>query len=561
MSEAAESRTRLARLAVDQKMVSQETIDRVLELLDAKQSAIPLGELLLQLGHIDESQFKVLMALDHASHPGRSAVQDSQLFGEAVVARGLATPYQVEDCLRKQAELAARGIFKNLGELMVERGLLTAEQVKELVEEQDLYIMYCPQCGERYNVLRAWEAQAKCPADSRLLARAGRDAGVGVAATLGGGGETADSPIGMEAGGCRIVELIARGSMGAVYKAKHVGLNRYVAVKLLPSISKNPELVKRLLFEARAVAKLEHPNIVQVYDVGFQKGYFFIVMQLLKGQTLEERMADFGVPRDEALGIARDVAQGLQAAHERGVVHRDLKPANIMITEDGRARLTDFGLAQDTDNPEEKPGLIVGTPYYMSPEQWLGHKADERSDLYSLGIILYSMLAGRRAFEGETVNELMQQHLKAAPPSLKKIDPSLPDGLCAIVRKMVAKPPKKRYPNVAGFLADLGRFQRGEDPEAMAEFGTMVKCGFCEAYNPVTEKKCRICGERLHGAGGPIEIVGSPDEVKCPGCGKPNPKGTLMCQHCGQPWCVRCKRRLAVLEGLCHHCMGNARKR
>jgi hypothetical protein len=562
MSQSGESRVRLARLAVEQKMVSQETIDRVMELLDARKSGVPLGEFLLQLGHITDQQFKTLMALHHAGAPEGATAEESQLFGEAVVARGLATPGQVDACLRRQAELAARGVFKNLGELMVERGILSPEHVKGLVEEQDLVIMFCPRCGEKYNVLTAWEEKAKCPADGQTLARAGRDAGVGVAATLGEGGGTADSPIGMEAGGCRIVELIARGSMGSVYKAKHVGLNRYVAVKLLPSISNNPDLVKRLLFEARAVAKLEHPNIVQVYDVGFQKGYFFIVMQLLKGQTLEERLAEFGaLPLDEALDVTRDVAQGLQAAHERGVIHRDLKPANIIITDDGRARLTDFGLAQDTDNPEEKPGLIVGTPYYMSPEQWLGHKADERSDLYSLGIILYQMLAGRRCYEGETVNELMQQHLKGTPPSLKKFDASLPDGLCAVVRKMIAKPPKKRYANAAEFLGDLSRFRRGEDPEAVGEFGVMVKCGFCEAFNPVTEKKCRICGENLHGGGGPIEIAAPVDEVKCPGCRRPNPKGTLMCKHCGKPWCVRCKRRLAVLEGLCHVCLGNTPSR
>src|SRR5436190_10432772 len=447
MSERSDSNVRAADMAVARNMVDRGTADRALHLLEARDSNISVGELLLQLGHITGDQFKELMAAHHASaSPAETALDESQLFGEAVVARGLATPDQVNDALREQAELAGQGTFKNLGELLIVRRILTSEQVKGLVHEQDQVIMICPSCGEKYNVLKQWRGKAKCPSDSALLADIQQSASVGVAATLGSGTATSESPIGMEAGGCRIVELIGRGSMGAVYKAKHVGLNRYVAVKLLPSVSNDPELVKRLLFEARAIAKLEHPNIVQVYDVGFQRGYFFIVMQLLKGQTLEDRLLEeTQLPVPTALDITLDVANGLAAAHAKGIVHRDLKPANVMLTEDGKARLTDFGLAQDAENPDGREGLIVGTPYYMSPEQWLGHKADERSDLYSLGVILYQMVTGHQPFEGATINELMHQHLKVAASTPKKHDASLSDGLCAVVKKMLAKPPKKRY--------------------------------------------------------------------------------------------------------------------
>ena len=557
------SRMLVAKIAVEQKMVSESAVNRVLELLDAKKSEIPLGELLLQLGHITGDQFKKLMALHHASTlAGGGTEEDQQLFGEAVVARGLATPDQVNGALKEQAELAGKGVFKNLGELLIERGALTMDQVKDLVEEHDQVIMFCPHCGEKYNVLKSWETAAKCPADSVLLVRSGRDTTVGVAATLGTGSGEAESPVGMECGGCRIIELIARGSMGAVYKAKHVGLGRYVAVKLLPSLSQNPDLVKRLLIEARAVAKLEHPNIVQIFDVGFQRGYFFIVMQLLKGETLEDRLAEMKrLPVVTALEIARDVASGLGAAHAKGIIHRDVKPANVMVTEDGRARLTDFGLAQDVENPDDKAGLIVGTPYYMSPEQWLCHKADERSDLYSLGVIFYQMVTGRRPFEGDTVNELMHAYLKVGAASLKKHDPELSDGLCALAKKMLAKPPRKRYPNVPAFLEDLRKVMAGEEPDAMAEFGTLVKCGFCEAFNPMTEKKCKVCGENLHEAGGPLEIAAREDEFKCPGCGGINKKGVRACGDCRKPFCTRCRRRLSVLRGHCHECMPHLRRR
>ena len=556
MAEGRETRTLLAKIAVAEKMISQEVMDRVLDLMEAKDTQLQLGELLLQFGHITDAQFKQLMSLYQAARRPE-AREDQKLFGEAVTSQGLATPDQVNACLREQAELAAQGIFKNLGELLVERRVLTEGQVRKLVEEQDQAIMVCPNCAEQYNVLRKWRGKARCPTDSVVLVIPSGETAVGVAATLGGR-EEPGSPIGMECGGCRIVELIAKGTMGMVYKAKHVGLNRYVAVKLLPSLSQDPEVVKRLLFEARAVAKIEHPNIVQVYDVGFQKGYFFIVMQLLRGQTLEERQSELqSMPVEFSLDVARDVAQGLGAAHGRGIIHRDLKPANIMVTEDGRARLTDFGLAQDTDNPEEKPGIIVGTPFYMSPEQWLGHKADERSDLYSLGIILYQMVTGRRPFDGTHVHELMNQHLKtpAVPP--EKHDPRLPEGVAAIIKKLIAKAPRKRYANVGEFLADLKRLGAGQDPDALQEFGARVKCGFCEAFSPMSAKKCTICGESLHHAGGPIEIAMMEDEFKCPNCGAYNRHRARACVQCRKPFCTRCRKRVAVLRGVCHQCMSN----
>jgi predicted Ser/Thr protein kinase len=567
MGDLSESNVRAGKIAVGTGMVDQGTVDRALHLLEARDSQITLGELLLQLGHITPEQFKELMALHHAAAqaagpaPNSSVMEESGLFGEAIVKRGLATPDQVNDALREQAELAAKGVFKNLGELLIARKVLSPAQVKNLLQEQDQDIMICPACNEKYNVLKGWAGKARCPSDSATLVEISQSASVGVAATLGAAGETPDSPIGMEAGGCRIVELIGKGSMGAVYKAKHVGLNRYVAVKLLPSVSNDPEMVKRLLFEARAIAKLEHPNIVQVYDVGFQRGYFFIVMQLLKGQTLEERLTEERqIPVPTALDIIQDVANGLAAAHAKGIVHRDLKPANIMLTEDGKARLTDFGLAQDAENPDGREGLIVGTPYYMSPEQWLGHKADERSDLYSLGVILYQMVTGHRAFSGETVNELMHQHLKVVAPSPKHYDSELADGLCAMIKKMIAKPPKKRYPHVPEFLDDLKKVSTGEDPDALSEFGQMVKCQFCETFNAITDKKCKICGETLGDAAGPLEIAARPDEFKCPGCGHLNRKGSKVCGGCRKHFCGRCKIRVAVLRGYCHRCMPNLRR-
>jgi tRNA A-37 threonylcarbamoyl transferase component Bud32 len=560
MGEPREDPERVARIVLAQKMAAPDTVDRVVRLIRERKLDLPLAELLLQLGHITPEQFDRLTSL--AKSAGEESREEQELFGRTVVERGLATAEQVQACLKDQAALVEKGVFKNLGELMVEKGILTAAQVKNLLEEQDQVIMFCPRCAERYNVLREWVGKAQCPIDKEGLARAGPGTGVGVAATLDVASQEADSPIGMDVGGCKIVELIGRGSMGAVYKARHLGLNRYVAIKMLPSLSHDPAVVKRFLFEARAVAKLEHPNIVQVYDIGFQTGYFFIVMQLLKGQTLEERLVEIGaLPVPDALSIARDVAQGLGAAHEKGIIHRDIKPSNIVLTEAGQGRLADFGLAQDRENPEERPGLIVGTPYYMSPEQWLGHKADQRSDLYSLGIILYQMATGRRPFEGETVNDLMHQHLKVVARSPQAYDEGLSAGLCAMIKKMIAKAPNKRYPDVSEFLKDLRKVVHGEDPEAMAEYGPVVKCGFCETFNPTTEKKCKVCGEPLQAPKGPIELAARPDEFKCPGCRGLVVKGARSCPHCGKAFCVRCKQQFATERGHCPACLPHAPKK
>ena len=148
-----------------------------------------------------------------------------------------------------------------------------------------------------------------------------------------------------------------------------------------------------------------------------------------------------------------------------------------------------------------------------------------------------------------------------APRSPKEYDESLPDGLCALVKKMMAKPPGKRYAGAPAFLADLEKVIRGEDPDAVQEFGTFVRCGFCETFNPVTERRCKVCGEHLHVAGGPLEIAVRPDEFKCPGCGALNGKNARACGRCRKVFCARCRRRLAVLRGYCERCMSHARRR
>ena len=476
---------------------------------------------------------------------------DQKLLVDTLLRRGLATAEQVGRCRTEQKELASNGVFMTLPDLMVARGIVTRDQVRRLVDRQDHVKMVCPECSVKYRILRAWRGKAQCPSDGKLLEDAGST-----------GSADTEGPIGMEVGGCRIQSLLGKGTGGAVYLAKHVGLDREVAVKLLPSASQDPDMIQRLLSEARAVAKLEHENIVQVHDVGFRNGYFYIVMQFLRGQTLEKYLKEMGpLPVATAMEMARGVAQGLVAAHAKGIIHRDLKPENVMISEGNRVRLTDFGLARDLENPEEKPGLIVGTPYYMSPEQWLGHKADERSDLYSLGVMLYQMVTGKRPFEGETVQEVMDLHLKTTPRSPRSLNSSLTDGASAMIRKLIVKAPKKRYENALKLLRDLKKVIAGEEPDALREFGARVKCGFCETFNPMRSKKCQVCGEPLGAvAAAPLEIAARSDEFRCPGCDTLNRRGSRACGSCRKPFCRRCREQIAGHRGFCTACSGTFRR-
>src|SRR5262245_45841612 len=236
----------------------------------------------------------------------------------------------------------------------------------------------------------------------------------------------------------RITSLIGRGGMGEVYAADDTRLGRKVAIKLLPgSLAHDPERLKRFTQEAKAASALNHPSILTIYDVDEVDGHPFLVSEFIDGQTLRDRLRRGGLTLRESLDIAGQVANALAAAHAAGIVHRDVKPENIMLREDGLAKLLDFGLAKvaldlsATDEtvaavgPETTPGLVMGTTQYMSPEQARGRKVDARSDIFSLGIVLYEMAAGRPPFTGETPSDLIAAILHYEPPPLEAAPPEL----------------------------------------------------------------------------------------------------------------------------------------
>jgi serine/threonine protein kinase len=276
----------------------------------------------------------------------------------------------------------------------------------------------------------------------------------------------------------RILEQIGSGGMGVVYRARDTRLDRDVALKFLPpELLRNPLALERFQREARAASSLNHPNICTIYEVDNAEGQPLLAMELLEGRTLRERLADRpSLKFPEVLDLAIQIADALQSAHAKDIVHRDIKPANIFITRDGRAKILDFGLAKvtapslnaaDADTPTEaglitRPGVTVGTVYYMSPEQAAGEPLDSRTDLFSFGLVLYEMATGRRAFGGKTAVAL-SGILHGQPTPVASINPHLTPQFQQIIEKALEKDRDVRYQSAAELRADLRRLRRDAD--------------------------------------------------------------------------------------------------
>ena len=257
-----------------------------------------------------------------------------------------------------------------------------------------------------------------------------------------------------------IVSKIGEGGMGVVWRARDSRLGRDVAIKVLPaSLSENTDRLNRFEQEAQAAGALNHPNILVIHHIGIHDGAPYIVSELLEGETLRDRMAGAALPQRKALDYALQIARGLAAAHEKGIIHRDIKPDNVFITDDGRVKILDFGLAKltsatdgtqsQTEVPTRKvntdPGTVMGTMGYMSPEQLKGQPADHRSDIFSFGAILYEMLSGKRAFRGDSMAETMSAILREDPPDLSETNKTVSPALERVVRHCLEKNPAERF--------------------------------------------------------------------------------------------------------------------
>ncbi len=282
-------------------------------------------------------------------------------------------------------------------------------------------------------------------------------------------------PSGFRLGRYEILAPLGSGGMGEVYRARDARLEREVAVKVLPeAVAEDPESLVRFEREARAVAALPHPNIVAIHDLGHEAGVRFAVLELLEGETLRQKLAGGPLPWRRALEIAVPVAEALAAAHARGIVHRDLKPENLFLTSDGRAKILDFGLARHfspelsddtsaaTEGPMTRPGIVMGTLSYLSPEQARGESVDGRSDLFALGSVLHEMLTGRRAFSAPTASDTLVAILRDDPPPPSRLGVNLPPELWDVVRRCLEKSVERRFQSASDLAFALASLSRAD---------------------------------------------------------------------------------------------------
>lgn len=272
------------------------------------------------------------------------------------------------------------------------------------------------------------------------------------------------SMIGLMFGRCKVIEKLGQGGMGTVYKAYHQTLDQNVVLKVLPAaLARSAEFRERFTREARACAKLYHQNVVQVLDAGYENGVYFYLMEFVDGSSLEDLLTHgkrFSV--QEACQIIRDTAIGLEMAHKQGIIHRDIKPSNIMLTKTSIVKVADFGLACNLGAERiSLPGQMMGTPHYMSPEQWDGVGVEERSDLYSLGITFYFLLTGQVPFSGTTPVAILKKHAMEKPPPLSKFNKAIPPAVEAIVLKLMAKNKEDRYADARELITALDNFLQG----------------------------------------------------------------------------------------------------
>jgi hypothetical protein len=396
--------------------------------------------------------------------------------GQYLVLQGLVKLRDVNRCMREQKRLRENGERCRMGQLLVKEQLITPEQLRGALAAIGALMGYCPRCRARQKIASyqsgAEEHCARCravlvyedvsgpppPEKPRLPVpdTHGKDTTVTK--------DPAKDPlINRIIGGCQILERVARGGMGVVYKAKQLNLGRTVAVKILAKDLANDALfVRRFMHEARAAAELNHGNIIHINDVGQFEGIFYYTMEYVDGATLSEILKQG--KRLDALGtaqIALQVCHALRHAHQKHIIHRDIKPENIMLTNEGVVKLADLGLAKwtgDADMGLTQTGAVMGTPYYMAPEQAKDFsKVDERSDIYSLGVTLYRVLTGRVPFEGRTALEVMVKAASGLKRAIREARPDVPEEFEAVIHRMMDPDPDRRYQNVQDVINALGK--------------------------------------------------------------------------------------------------------
>lgn len=308
---------------------------------------------------------------------------------------------------------------------------------------------------------------------------------------------------GRQLGQYRIIEPLGEGGMAAVYKAYQPSVDRHVALKILPRhYASDPDFVKRFKREAKIIARLEHPNILPVHDYGESDGYTYIVMRYVEGGTLSDHLRGTPLPLSQISPIFTQVSAALDYAHSKGVIHRDVKPSNLLIDNQGNCLLSDFGISRmiEATGQFTVTGAFIGTPTYASPEQALGQSLDGRSDIYSLGVILYEMTTGQPPFDAETPMAILIKHVQDPLPMPRKINPALPETLERVILKAMAKEPENRFQRAGELAKALMTVAATEAPPlehavpAPAELPTTLETPMAERTRPLLPWYRRIPG-------------------------------------------------------------------
>ncbi|GHO42536.1 protein kinase domain-containing protein [Ktedonospora formicarum] len=344
-----------------------------------------------------------------------------------------------------------------------------------------------------------------------------------------GRGEDAGALIGKTLGQFRIVDRIGAGGMATVFKAYQPTLDRYVAIKILPAYhARDPIFVKRFVQEARSVAKLAHPNIVQIHDFGELDNITFIVMECVDGGTLKDRLKG-PIPVTEAADFIIQAAEGLDCAHRNGIVHRDVKPANMLLRKDGHLLLSDFGIAKILEGTTNltRVGTGIGTPQYMSPEQGTGQAVDRRSDIYSLGIVFFHCLTGRVPFAAENPLSVTLKHVNDPLPVERLSAENVPPSIIQIITKMAAKQPVDRYQSADVFIGALTSALTAANLSMPRPWRVMGGSSPSHDQIPVPVQP-------LPPTSSPdLNMAGGQQMITCFRCGAQNPRSRLFCTSCG----------------------------
>ncbi|MCZ6601719.1 MAG: bifunctional serine/threonine-protein kinase/formylglycine-generating enzyme family protein, partial [Planctomycetota bacterium] len=505
----------LGKIAVRMNIITEEKLTQCLTIQESGPNSKSLGEILLEKGYLNSAQLKKVLEVQKRALQRKEEITQKRLedviFGKILVNNGFCSNRDVHLALREQANQKERGVSRRLGEILVERGLVLPSQVEETLDIQEKRILACDQCLSQFNVANFQDGEKiKCTKCGYPLSLPNKLYSISVdeATTLVGGMRDSvtdrfpaqvqkiaiaeeESLVGRVVGGCKILSKLGQGGMGAVYKAHHVGLDKPVAVKVLPvRFTDDTSFVERFSREARSAAKLEHANVVQVLNVGLEmiegNEYHYIVMQYVEGRSVEDIIRQRRrLKVEEATRVTREAAKGLAAAHSRKIIHRDVKPDNIMITSDGMVKVADFGLARSTEAPSDitQEGQVMGTPFFMSPEQCDNQQVDGRSDLYSLGVTYYYMITGEKPFVAETPLQVMMKHIKEEfrwPPRFQE---TVQMSVQRVIEKLLAKKPENRYQSAKDLIKALDRILKGEDitapmPELRQEAMSETSSGF-----------------------------------------------------------------------------------